>query len=150
MNTVLCILYPPANLLQPAFLFSGFLVPDADGKSRQKTKMTPDSQISHDGRTVFEVSSGGVVEQDDGPDGICTVDSTDTSTNKKPLDKITRATYVFAFCAALNSAIIGYDTGVSTDAARKVQITFDLTDVERELFVGCLNFFASKLFLLER
>jgi hypothetical protein len=90
-------------------------------------------------------------EKDYDPDEICTDVSQDASTNKPPNTvTITRATYVFAFCAALNSAIIGFDTGVSTDAARKVQITFDLTDVEREAFVGCLNFFASKLFLLNQ
>jgi len=56
--------------------------------------------------------------------------------------KLTRATYLFAACAALNSCNLGYDIGVNTDAASKLQRSMDLTDVKLELFMGSLNLFA--------
>ena len=56
---------------------------------------------------------------------------------------ITRATYVFSLCAALNSVNLGYDIGVSTEAGRLIQDDLGLSRVEREIFIGSLNFFAS-------
>mmetsp|Transcript_38687 Transcript_38687/g.116205 ORF Transcript_38687/g.116205 Transcript_38687/m.116205 type:complete len:570 (-) Transcript_38687:451-2160(-) len=55
---------------------------------------------------------------------------------------VTKATYLFAFCAALNSCNLGYDIGVNTDAGPKLQSSMGLTDVELEIFMGSLNLFA--------
>ena len=54
---------------------------------------------------------------------------------------ITRAVKVFAFCAAINSCNLGYDIGVSTTASKLVQEQWGLSDGQREIFVGTLNFF---------
>jgi MFS family permease len=56
--------------------------------------------------------------------------------------KVTRSTYLFAACAALNSCNLGYDIGVSTNAGSLIQKDLDLTDVQRELFIGSLNFWS--------
>jgi MFS family permease len=53
--------------------------------------------------------------------------------------KITRHTFIYAMCAALNSCNLGYDIGVSTNAGGLIQRDMGLTDVQRELFVGSLN-----------
>jgi len=58
--------------------------------------------------------------------------------------KITRSTYIYAFCAAVNSCNLGYDIGVSTEAGKLVQQDFGLSRIEREIFVGSINFWASK------
>jgi hypothetical protein len=55
---------------------------------------------------------------------------------------ITRSVKVFAFCAALNSCNLGYDVGVSTNAGKLIQEQWELSDQEREIFVGALNFFS--------
>lgn len=55
---------------------------------------------------------------------------------------ITRATYLFVICASLNSCNLGYDIGVSTEAGRLIQSDMDLTQTEREIFIGSLNFWA--------
>jgi hypothetical protein len=56
--------------------------------------------------------------------------------------KITRATKLYAFCAALNSCNLGYDIGVNTGAGMLVQSSLALTDVQLEVFMGSLNLFA--------
>jgi MFS family permease len=56
--------------------------------------------------------------------------------------KITRSTMIFAMCAAVNSCNLGYDIGVSTNAGGLIQEDLGLTDVQRELFVGSLNFWS--------
>ncbi|KAL7572387.1 hypothetical protein ACA910_021597 [Epithemia clementina (nom. ined.)] len=56
--------------------------------------------------------------------------------------KVTRSTYLFALCAAINSCNIGYDIGVSTEVGRLVLEDFDLSRRQRELFIGSLNFWA--------
>ena len=56
--------------------------------------------------------------------------------------KITRSTVVYACCAALNSCNLGYDIGVSTNAGSLIQRDLGLSDVQRELFVGSLNFWS--------
>jgi MFS family permease len=56
--------------------------------------------------------------------------------------KITRATVIYTFCAALNSCNLGYDIGVSTNAGSLIQRDLGLTDVQREIFVGSLNFWS--------
>ena len=53
--------------------------------------------------------------------------------------RVTRQTFIFAACAAVNSCNLGYDIGVSTHASALIQQTMGLTDVQRELFVGSLN-----------
>jgi hypothetical protein len=60
--------------------------------------------------------------------------------------KVTRSTLLFCFCAAVNSANLGYDIGVSTNAGRLVQASFDLSVVQREIFVGSMNFWSSTFF----
>jgi MFS family permease len=52
------------------------------------------------------------------------------------------ATKVFALCAAVNSCNLGFDIGVSTSVGQLIQEDFELSDIEREIFVGSLNFFA--------
>jgi hypothetical protein len=59
--------------------------------------------------------------------------------------KITHSTYIWTLCAALNSCNLGYDIGVSTEAGRLVQQYFGLTTIQREVFLGSINFWASKL-----
>ena len=53
--------------------------------------------------------------------------------------KLTRKTYIFAMCAAINSCNLGYDIGVSTNAGGLIQRDMGLTDVQKELFIGSLN-----------
>lgn len=53
-----------------------------------------------------------------------------------------RLVYIFAGCAAVNSANLGFDIGITTDAAPEVQRAMGLSDNQTELFVGCLNAFA--------
>mmetsp|Transcript_43142 Transcript_43142/g.52327 ORF Transcript_43142/g.52327 Transcript_43142/m.52327 type:complete len:605 (+) Transcript_43142:399-2213(+) len=55
---------------------------------------------------------------------------------------IRKSVYIFAACAALNSANLGYDIGVNTDAAKFVQDSLGLSDVQLEIFMGSLNLFA--------
>ena len=57
---------------------------------------------------------------------------------------ITRSTVVFAMCAAVNSVNLGYDIGISTSAGILVQDDMNLTLTQREIFIGSLNFWASK------
>jgi MFS family permease len=56
--------------------------------------------------------------------------------------KVTRSTVIFALCAAVNSCNLGYDIGVNTNAGPKIQIYFDLTDVQLELLLGSINFWS--------
>lgn len=60
--------------------------------------------------------------------------------NRNSTHKIPAATYRYCLCAALNSVNFGYDVGVSTAVAPKVQAAFDLSEVQLQLFVGFLNF----------
>ena len=56
--------------------------------------------------------------------------------------RVTRSTVVFSLCAALNSCNLGYDIGVSTSAGGLIQRDLGLTDIQREIFVGSLNFWS--------
>jgi MFS family permease len=49
---------------------------------------------------------------------------------------------LYTFCAAVNSCNVGYDIGVSTNLGPLIQSDFDLSDLERDLLMGALNFFA--------
>eukprot|EP00977_Amphora_coffeiformis_P018379 scaffold6438_cov181-Amphora_coffeaeformis.AAC.6 len=55
---------------------------------------------------------------------------------------ITKATYLFVMCASLNSCNLGFDIGVSTEAGRLIQNDMGLSQLQRELFIGSLNFWA--------
>jgi len=44
---------------------------------------------------------------------------------------ITRATKIYALCAAVNSCNLGYDIGVNTNAGVRVQEDFGLSDTVR-------------------
>jgi len=55
---------------------------------------------------------------------------------------VTRATYIYAMCAALNSVNLGYDLGVSTNAGPLLKQDMDLTQGQLELFLGSLNFWS--------
>jgi MFS family permease len=59
--------------------------------------------------------------------------------------KVSRSTYIFVMCAALNSCNLGYDIGVNTSAGKLLQSedSLNLTDVELEIFMGSLNLFAA-------
>ena len=58
---------------------------------------------------------------------------------------VSRSTYIFVLCAALNSCNLGYDIGVNTSAGRLLQDedSLNLTDGELEIFMGSLNLFAA-------
>jgi hypothetical protein len=56
---------------------------------------------------------------------------------------ISAATYRFVLCAALNSCNLGYDIGVSTEAGRLLQTDLGLSNRQREIFIGSINFWAS-------
>lgn len=58
---------------------------------------------------------------------------------------ITRSTYVFVCCAAVNSCNLGYDIGVSTEASKLIAEDFGLSQIQREIFVSSINFWASEL-----
>ena len=55
---------------------------------------------------------------------------------------ITRATYIYVLCAAVNSCNLGYDVGVSTNAGPKIRQDFNLTNVQLELLLGSINFWS--------
>lgn len=58
---------------------------------------------------------------------------------------ISRSTYVFVLCAALNSCNLGYDIGVNTSAGRLLQDedSLNLSQTQLEIFMGSLNLFAA-------
>lgn len=49
---------------------------------------------------------------------------------------------LYTMCAAFNSCNLGFDIGVSTNMGPLIQDDFDLSNLEREILIGCLNFFA--------
>jgi hypothetical protein len=67
-------------------------------------------------------------------------DATTTTT------KISAKTYRFVLCAALNSCNLGYDIGVSTEAGRLLQTDLGLTNHQREILIGSINFWASYVY----
>jgi hypothetical protein len=62
---------------------------------------------------------------------------------------VSAATYRFVLCAALNSCNLGYDIGVSTEASRLLQADLGLSNRQREIFIGSINFWASYVLLRE-
>jgi hypothetical protein len=77
-------------------------------------------------------------------------DSFGTSTsNTEPTETatvipITRATMIYVLCAALNSCNLGYDIGVSTNVSKLIQNDIHITNAQREIWIGFINFWASK------
>ena len=57
---------------------------------------------------------------------------------------ITRSTMIYVLCAALNSCNLGYDIGVSTNVSKLIQNDIHITDAQREIWIGFINFWASK------
>ena len=49
---------------------------------------------------------------------------------------------LYTLCASINSCNLGYDIGVSTNLGPLIQSDFGLTDLQRELLISSLNFFA--------
>lgn len=75
---------------------------------------------------------------------VCSIGLMDSSSPRpEQSSQLTRATLIYVLCAAINSCNLGYDIGVSTDAGRLIQQDMELTDVQREFFVGSINFWAS-------
>jgi hypothetical protein len=58
---------------------------------------------------------------------------------------ITRSTMIYVLCAALNSCNLGYDIGVSTSVSKLIQNDLHISNLQREVFIGFINFWASKL-----
>jgi MFS family permease len=56
--------------------------------------------------------------------------------------KITRSTYIYAMCAAVNSCNLGFDIGVNTNAGVRIQKDFGLSDVQVEALIGSINFWS--------
>lgn len=58
---------------------------------------------------------------------------------------VSRSTYIFVFCAAMNSCNLGFDVGVNTGAGRLLQNedSLNLSEVQLEFFMGSLNLFAA-------
>ena len=48
---------------------------------------------------------------------------------------------IFTLCACVSSCFLGYEVGASAHVGKIVQAQFGLTDVQRGLFIGALNFF---------
>lgn len=63
-------------------------------------------------------------------------------------DPVTRSTMIYVLCAALNSCNLGYDIGVSTNVSKLIQDDMQLSDRQREVFIGFINFWASKSIIL--
>lgn len=55
---------------------------------------------------------------------------------------ISGAVWLYAICASVNSVNLGYDIGASTNLGPLIQQDLVLTDGEREIMMGTLNFAA--------
>ena len=69
-------------------------------------------------------------------------------TDAETVVPITRATMIYVLCAALNSCNLGYDIGVSTNVSKLIQNDIHITDTQREIWIGFINFWASKWHLI--
>jgi MFS family permease len=78
----------------------------------------------------------------DGPIPYTTHEGEHRNDFRETTFKVTRSTILFSACAAMNSCNLGYDIGVGTNAGSLIQKDFGLTDVQRELFIGSLNFWS--------
>mmetsp|Transcript_9915 Transcript_9915/g.20844 ORF Transcript_9915/g.20844 Transcript_9915/m.20844 type:complete len:627 (-) Transcript_9915:159-2039(-) len=100
---------------------------DDDDSSARASQTGVDAHLQHPNRPHLEQSHEGEHRYDHGDISAL---------------KITRATKLYAFCAALNSCNLGYDIGVNTGAGMLVQSSLNLTDLQLEIFMGSLNLFA--------
>ena len=98
-----------------------------------------DTRTNYDTVQTRETSSSNMHNPGNDDDGRSS-DRRRAGTTQTP--RLTTATYIFAACAALNSCNLGYDIGVSTNAGGIIQRDLGLTDVQRELFIGSLNFWS--------
>ena len=55
---------------------------------------------------------------------------------------ISSSVRLYTICAAFNSCNLGFDIGVSTNMGPLIQEDFGLSNADREILIGCLNFFA--------
>jgi hypothetical protein len=61
----------------------------------------------------------------------------------EPNVPITKSTMIYVLCAALNSCNLGYDIGVSTNVGKLIQNDLHITNTQREIWIGFINFWAS-------
>jgi hypothetical protein len=129
-------------------------VPAAQSCPRFQMMLSLSSGIAMDRSSSSTPMVGGGLEQDSSPpeDSAATSDGLSRVPIHPPNGRaavppggITRSTVLFCFCAAVNSANLGYDIGVSTGAGKLVQQTFNLSVVQREVFLGSMNFWSSTL-----
>ena len=99
-----------------------------------------DTRTNYDTVQTRETSSSNMHNNTGNDDDGRSSDRSRAGTTHTP--RLTTATYIFAACAALNSCNLGYDIGVSTNAGGIIQRDLGLTDVQRELFIGSLNFWS--------
>jgi len=99
-----------------------------------------DTRTNYDTVQTRETSSSNMYNNTGNDDEGRRSDRSRAGTTHTP--RLTTSTYIFAACAALNSCNLGYDIGVSTNAGGIIQRDLDLTDVQRELFIGSLNFWS--------
>ena len=64
------------------------------------------------------------------------------SLNGDPNVTIPRYVYQCAFCASVNSALLGYDIGVAGGAMFVAKSVLDLSDMQTEIILAALNLFA--------
>lgn len=99
-----------------------------------------DTRTNYDTVQTRETSSSNMYNNTGNDDDGRSSDRRRAGTTQTP--RLTTSTYIFAACAALNSCNLGYDIGVSTNAGGIIQRDLGLTDVQRELFIGSLNFWS--------
>jgi len=111
-------------------------------QARRKITMTNnnDTRTNYDTVQTRETSSSNMYNNTGNDDDGRSSDRRRAGTTQTP--RLTTSTYIFAACAALNSCNLGYDIGVSTNAGGIIQRDLGLTDVQRELFIGSLNFWS--------
>ena len=94
--------------------------------------------ISSSSNSNSSSSSSGSSNDNDNDDD----DNTTHHSHKKEPLGVTRATYIYALCASVNSCNLGYDVGVNTQAGPLLKDAMDLTVGQLEFFLGSLNLFA--------
>ncbi len=126
---------------------------DPDGSPSHSTPFSPSSQLDfdYDSDTNDNTTGTSRVEMSGSPERIGTAfnlengDSTigETRTFEDVNVKVSRSTYIFVMCAALNSCNLGYDIGVNTGAGKLLEESLGLSKSKLEIFMGSLNLFAA-------